>query len=42
MFSKVYCFLAHAVSLLADHVSYDHVVVKSTQSKLSNDIIVSR
>ena len=36
MFSKVYCFLALALSLLADHVS------ESTQSKFSNNIMVSR
>ena len=36
MLSKVYCFLARALSLLADQVS------ESTQSKFSNDIMVSR
>ena len=35
MFSKVSCFLGHALSLLADRV-------KSTQSEFANDIIVSR
>ena len=36
MLSKVYCFLARALSLLADQVS------ESTQSKFSNDVMVSR